>query len=411
MKKETLYAYVSRGMLARERLPGERESRFDATEVARLASRTRAGGRAGRLDLVVDSGLTMLDPAGGLWYRGWDAVEASREAGFERVATWLWSVRAGSGDKPAPSAARTLVPAFEAPADVLETARRAVRALGTGANLVDRLRVAVAAAATADPLRFDRRPEAVAAAGGRIVAVLLASLEPSSAAAGQAAVGAAGTIGTVAERLWPLLCGRSPADGQAEVLDAALVLLADHEMASSTLAARVAASTWADPYLVVSAGLAALGGPLHGNVGDQLVPLLSEVAARGAGTAVAERWRLGEEVGGFGHRVYTARDPRADAVWERLQDIWPDHAIVAATDDLVATVTAHGGTFPNIDLMLAALVGCAGMREGSAEAIFAVARTAGWLAHAIEEYAHRLRFRLRAAYTGPPPIRGERLPS
>jgi citrate synthase len=70
---------------------------------------------------------------------------------------------------------------------------------------------------------------------------------------------------------------------------------------------------------------------------------------------------------------------------------------------VIAVVTAHGDTFPNVDLMLAALVGAAGMAEGSAGLIFAVARTAGWLAHAIEEYEHALRYRLRAAYTGPAP--------
>jgi citrate synthase len=186
------------------------------------------------------------------------------------------------------------------------------------------------------------------------------------------------------------------------VLNAALVLLADHEMASSTLAARVAASTWADPYLVVSAGLAALGGPLHGSVGDRVVPMLREAVARGAAEAIAGKLRLGDKVGGFGHLVYTDGDPRANTLWPLLQAAWPADPVIQATGDVIAGVTAHG-TFPNVDLMLGALVASAGMMEGSAEVIFAVARTAGWLAHAIEEYEHRLRFRLRAAYVGAAP--------
>jgi citrate synthase len=101
--------------------------------------------------------------------------------------------------------------------------------------------------------------------------------------------------------------------------------------------------------------------------------------------------------------VYTERDPRAAALWGLLQAAWSGDPLIEATDDVIAAVTAHGDTFPNVDLMLAALVGASGMAEGSAEVIFAVARTAGWLAHAIEEYNYRLRFRLRAAYVGAAP--------
>jgi citrate synthase len=424
IKRETLYAYVSRGMLTRRRETGGRESRFDPAEVARLAERTRSGGRAGRLDIVIDSALTLLDPAGRIWYRGWDVETACRMASFEEVADWLWTggsrveVMAPGHTTGPRHVTRVPVP-FEAPAEILSVARRAAGSLGPDTAPIDRLRVGLAAAATADPLRFDRRPDAVAAAGRRIIATLVDVLPPAgsaqagSALAGPAPAGGPGSSGepgssggplpSVAERLWSRLCGSPASPSQVAVLDAALVLLADHEMASSTLAARVAASTWADPYLVVTAGLAALGGPLHGSVGDRLVPMLREAVERGAAEAIAGRWRLGEKVGGFGHVVYTERDPRAAALWGLLQAAWSGDRLIEATDDVIATVTAHGDTFPNVDLMLAALVGASGMAEGSAEVIFAVARTAGWLAHAIEEYNYRLRFRLRAAYVGAAP--------
>jgi len=432
IKRETLYAYVSRGMLTRRKATGSRESRFDPAEVARLAERARSGGgRAGALEVVIDSALTLLDPAGHLWYRGWDAEDACRTAGFEQVAEWLWtgsptggrSTGPGAGrarpaatqatgaqsaearsEVPRPAAARSqvtgarqLVAPFVAPPSVLATARRAAAVLAQTAPAIDRARVALAAAATADPLRFDRRPDAVAAAGRRIISVLVDALAP--AAPGLTARGGV----TIAERLWSRLSPRPAATEHVAALDAALVLLADHEMASSTLAARVAASTWADPYLVVTAGLAALGGPLHGSVGDRVVPLLHEAAARGAAEAIAARWRLGERVMGFGHMVYASRDPRAEALWPLLQAAWPGNELLAVTGDVIAAVTAHGSTFPNVDLMLGALVGASEMVDGSAEVIFAVARTAGWLAHAIEEYEHALRYRLRAAYTGPVP--------
>jgi citrate synthase len=444
VKRETLYAYVSRGLLSRKRTPGGRESLFDPAEVTRLAARHRGGGRAGALELIVDSSLTLLDPAGKLYYRGWDAEVACLGASFEEVAEWLWTGRDGAGGSlrgtrsstsaspegpaPAPSGgtrSRTSAspegpaPApsggtpgtgrptgisFDAPADVLHAAAGALASLPPTARPVERMRVALAAGALADPLRFDRRPEAVAAAGRRIIALLVDSLsQPDRAAALDEGKPPRPSERPIAARLWAWLSARAPTPERLWLLDAALVLLADHEMASSTLAARIAASTWADPYLVVTAGMAILGGPLHGGVSDRLQPILKAATEEGAAAALSDHWRAGEAVAGFGHMVYTGRDPRAAALWPLLQAAYPDSAIVDATADIIATVTAHGDTQPNVDLMLATLVAAAGMIPGAGEAIFAIARCAGWIGHAIEEYGHRLRFRSRAAYTGPLP--------
>ncbi|HEV2361116.1 MAG TPA: citrate synthase, partial [Acidimicrobiales bacterium] len=91
VRPATLYAYVSRGMIESHRVAGEKESRFARRDVERLAARTRAGGRAAALEVVVDTELTLLDPAGHLYYRGWDAVDACTTASFEQVAEWLWT--------------------------------------------------------------------------------------------------------------------------------------------------------------------------------------------------------------------------------------------------------------------------------------------------------------------------------
>src|SRR5579875_4098739 len=88
VRPQTLYAYVSRGLLRSHPVPGPgRASRYERAEVERLAARTRPpGGRAGALEVVIDTGLTLLDPAGHLYYRGWDATSACRTASYERVA-------------------------------------------------------------------------------------------------------------------------------------------------------------------------------------------------------------------------------------------------------------------------------------------------------------------------------------
>jgi citrate synthase len=398
VQKETIYSYVSRGMLSSRRVEGKRQTRLDPVEVARLSARQRGGaGKAGRLELVVDSGLTLLDPNGGLWYRGWEAVEASRSAWFEHVALWLWGRH-----PPDIEEGRYL---FEAPADLLKQATRAVALTSPRATPLDRYLLALASVAEADPYRHGRDRYGVSNRGARMIAVLVESLPVTTNSAPPRPV--RGQPRPLAERLWYRLAPRRPSPDQIRALNAALVLLADHELATSTLAARIAASTWADIYRVVMAGMSTLGGPLHGSVGDRTVGLLREAAGAGVGKTVGEQLRSGERIPGFGHLVYRERDPRAGALLEEVRRAWPDSEIVTAADSVVAAVLEeHPTTFPNVDLAIGALIGAADMIEGSAEAIFATARMAGFIAHGIEEYSHRLRFRTRAAYTGPEPGSG-----
>jgi citrate synthase len=187
------------------------------------------------------------------------------------------------------------------------------------------------------------------------------------------------------------------------VLRAALVLLADHELAASTLAARVAASAKADPYAVVLTGLGVLGGPLHGGASYGVERLLAEVAEPGqAGRVIAERIRRGERIPGFGHSVYKNGDARGGLLLDLVKEAAPGHERVTAVQAVLDEARRRRLPERNVDLALAALVAVAGMVSGAGEAIFAVARTAGWLAHAMEEYTRGSPLRLRAAYIGPP---------
>lgn len=378
VKPATLYAYVSRGLIRSERVPGQRRSRFLRADVERHAARSRVGGRAGGLEVVVETQLTLLDPAGRLAYRGWDVVEAVGEASFEEVASWLWT---GQRD-PSP---------FEATASMVDTvAAGAPGDLDLGA--VDPWRTALPRLRALDPLRGDRRPVAVQAVGRALLAALVDGLplrghEPASDR-------------SIAARLWPRLTVAPPSGRRLAVLDAALALLADHEMAASTLAVRVAASTWADPYLVVQAGLAALGGPLHGGAGEAARTLLRDAEAAGAAQAVGDRLGAGQRIPGFGHRVYESADPRVAPLLDRLDALGDNPPAVAAVLDVVA---GRELPFPNVDLALAAVCEAYDFVAGATEVIFATARMVGWLAHAIEEYEHALRFRTRAAYVGPRP--------
>jgi len=190
-------------------------------------------------------------------------------------------------------------------------------------------------------------------------------------------------------------------------LSAALVLLADHELAASTLAARAAASVRADPYAVVGTGLGAVSGALHG--GASLGAEMLMAAASGPDDVprvVGELLRRGEKVPGFGHFVYRGGDPRAILLLDLVRRAAPKSGQLAVADAVFAEVRQKSLPEPNIDFAIATLVRVAGMVRGAGEAIFAVARTAGWIAHALEAYSGPGPLRPRAVYTGRPAADG-----
>ncbi|MFI5727922.1 citrate synthase [Streptomyces cyaneofuscatus] len=389
VKPETVYAYVSRGQLSSVRAAGGRGSTFDAEEVRALARRSgrREPSPAGG-DLVFRTGITLIEDDR-YYLRGIDATELARRHSYEEVAEWLWTGELRPGVR------------FEAPPETLAAARRTVGALPAHSGSTDRLRVAVTAAAATDPLRFDLSPEAVLSSARSLIPTLVGAL-PVVDGASEAEEGSSGSL---VRQLWPRLTAR-PADAPAlAVLDAALVLLIDHDLAASTLAARVAASAHAHPYAVVSAGLGVLEGPLHGAASGLAHRMLQEAVDRGSAVpVVADHLRTGRRVPGLGHRLYRGEDPRARTLFALLEDVPQAAGALAAAREVVATTARHAPLHANIDLALAVLSVACGMAAEAGETVFAVSRTAAWIAHALEEYGERpLRIRPSGQYTGPRP--------
>jgi citrate synthase len=382
VKKATVYAYVSRGLLGSRRNADGKESLFAEPEVAAfVAGRKRPGAVPDAP--AIHTGITLIT-GDELFYRGHRARDLATTASYESVATLLWTGQLGHVPVESDPGLRALAEAVTAP-------------LPASARLTDRLRVAVAATAAADRLRFDTTPPAVITRGRTILGTMVAALPVRGSA----------PRGTgLAEMLWPRLTERTPAPADLVALNAALVLLADHDLAASTFAARVAASTRAHPYAVVQAGLSALDGPLHGAASDLAYGLLTEAVRSGdpVGT-ISGRLRTDGGIAGFGHPLYPAGDPRAVVLLGLLpahHDAEPaQQAILAALADVTAAMGRHSGAAPNIDVALAAFALLHGMDADAGEAVFAVARTAGWIAHALEEYADEpSRFRPSGRYAG-----------
>jgi citrate synthase len=391
VKVETLYAYVSRGTLSSYRAPDGRTSHFDAAEVEALArrGRPRRTSLGPTLEIRVETAITQIDDHH-LRFRGHDAIGLSARWTFEEVATLLWTG----------ALARQTTPWA---GDVL--------ALPGVARPLDRIRIAVAlAGARSGPTAPPGAPPVAPTLSLVDPAHLIATMVDSQPLAGEGRTprlhlpDRAPLRATIAGRLWTRLSPRRPAPGQLMVLNTALVLLADHELAASTLAARVAASAHAGLPAVVGAGLGPLDGPLHGRASTLTRALLDDAVARGAAAAVGDVLQRHERLPGFGQPLYPRGDPRAVAVLGALRAATNPPHPMRVVDDVIEAARDRVGVEPNVDYALAALGLVTAMPLDAGELIFAVARTAGWAAHAQEEWdAPPLRFRARAVYIGPLP--------
>src|SRR5581483_4738417 len=403
VKQATLYAYVSRGMLSRRRGADGRSSLFDADEVARLTEKGQPRRAAGTGDFVIESELTEVAD-GRFRYRGMEVTRLALWRPFEEVAGWLWT---GSFGKPGgPGHAPERDPAtqpWQATPEALAAGTGAQAALPDATLPLERLRVIVPAMAATDLLRLHLDSPAVVAAGRNIIAGMVDCLPDPSAGASASASGPSRLAeGGIAGRFWYRICPKRPDPGLLGALRAAMALLADHELAASTFAARMAASVRADPYAVVATGLGALG--TNRQCGGASLGAETMLAAirdpADAVRAVGDLLRRGERIPGFGGSGGEP-DPRAKTLLDLVKKAAPRSTRYAVAAAVLDETRRRALPEPNVDFALAVLVNVAGMISGAGEAIFAVARTAGWIAHAMEEYAKNVPLRPRTVYVGP----------
>jgi len=364
IRPQTLYAYVSRGRIEARPDPDDpRRSRYRLADVGRLAERKRRGRKAAEVaagaiawgEPVLDSAITTI-AHGRLFYRGRDAVDLAEHASLEAVARLL---RGGDG----------------------AALKGTVRTPPPGADSIRaRLFTALSARAGIDPPARGRAPLALAVEAAGLLDLV------ADAAAGRIEHG---QIHLRLAQAWD----RPEA---AEALRRALVLLADHELNASTFAARVTASTGASLAASALAGLAALSGPLHGGIAGRVRNLVEESGRIGPQAAVAGRIARAGPIPGFGHPLYPEGDPRAAALLAAF-DMPPTYAA------LKRAVEDATGEAANIDFLLTALAERFGLPDDAPFALFAVARTAGWLAHAVEQVQTGALIRPRARYVGPRP--------
>jgi citrate synthase len=381
--RTTLYAYVSRGLVRSAPASGTSQSRYRRHEIERLAlerARARKPALVARASLdwgrpVLSSELTLID-AGRLFYRGRDAIEFARQATLEDAAALLLGCDPAEFDAGAPPRVDPATLRVLAGLDP-------VAACTAGFAWLHGVDEADASHVTAS--RCARLL--------RLMTTVVTQRVPTRAAAHLQLA-----------RAWKLDVHGS------ELVRQALVLCADHELNASSFAARCVASTGAGLGACVTAGLAALSGTRHCGVTTAIESLWGRsltirrtaaaldhlvdesLAAAGVGTAGVP----GQSVPGFGHPLYPDGDPRARAL---LAGLPRSHR----NERLIAAVFERLGQQPSVDYALVALRRSLGLPEGGAYRVFALGRTVGWLAHAVEQGRSDALIRPRAAYVGERP--------
>ncbi len=391
VKRETLYAYASRGLVRSAAGASRRARVYSREDVDRLRARSQARAGHGPVaasalrwgEPVLETRIGSITREGPL-YRGKSAVELARDgASFEDVCALLW----GAPFRPEQDLdARRL----GAPVAHLRALLR------QHAEPFDGMLVTAGVLAAAE----QHAEPSLEMARSRAAALMRRLVAACGLVHGADAVNASLEAATTARALLVALGGRTTASSISAMTEA-LVLAADHELNPSTFAARVAASAGASLPACTMAALAAASGSLHGAATARVEAFVAEVARpERAAAAVGERLARGDSVPGFGHPGYPDGDPRGARLLEVAQKIGGKARGVRILTSVVNAVELVARERPTVDVGLVALSAALGLPRGAPLAIFACGRLAGWIAHALEQRAAGFILRPRARYIG-----------
>ena len=374
IKSETVYAYVSRGLLPRVTVPGRRGSWFRADQVEELQRSTSRPSHAGLAERIRTRITLQTEDA--QYYRGADVRHLADTRTFPEICALLWESDA---------------------VDIPVTGPDRQPEVEHGGRPIDVIRAALGLGAARSSVRGDLSHDGVVRTAGEQIGAAVSALPMLGRPLGQRER----RSDPVTAGLWPRLTRRRCDPQGLAVLRAALILLADHELAASTTAARVAASVRTDISGVLLAALGAMDSPLHGGAPATARRLLRE-AVRDPDGVISTQLAEDRRPAGFGHVVYREQDPRAEYLLSGIRALpGVDTALLATSARLVDEWRTRRGWFPNTDFALAVLAEALRMRDGAGEAVFIIARLAGWTAHALEEYQEQpMRFRLHGVYVG-----------
>lgn len=335
-----------------------------------------------------------------LIYQGYNIHDLAENSTFEEVVYLIWN-----GKLPTKSELEDLKSKFqensEVPAPVIEM----MKTFPKDANPMDVLRTAVSSLDF-----YDKDGHGTDRENATNAAIKLTAQMPGIVAAwdrirnGKDVVAPDKSL-SIAENFLYMLRGEKPEADEARMFDICLILHADHELNASTFTTRVVSGTLADVYGAVTAGIAALAGPLHGGANTKVMESLLEIGD----VDKAEEWldnKLAnkEKVMGIGHAVYKTEDPRA--TWLRkfskqLGEKKGETKWYEISEKIEKLMHEKKGMFPNVDFYSASTYYLMGIPLDLYTPIFAISRISGWTGHILEQYTDNKLIRPRAEYVGP----------
>ena len=413
VKLGTLYAYVSRGWVKSYRRKIGRQALYRRDDIEALRGvvapeRGRRGrslppatswvtvaqapagesGAPGVPGVIVAESAVSAIIEGRLCYRGYPIEELVERASFEEVCLLLWS-----GERPRAAEAAALA-AEVSGARIPDSVASALLAVGQDAPPVWKL------AAVMPSLAALERHQGVRPRIRQAISII--SVLPLALAEKAAPDGAKEGHG-MAARLLSGARGAAPADWEIHALDHVLVACAEHQLNASTFAARVVASTGADLYASVLASLCSWSGPIHGGACDRIERLFTALSAGAKIDDRLDRFAREKQLPpGFGHAIYPEGDPRAALLKSNAAAIVrrKGRRLLETALKVEQAVWKRNRLRPNLDFYLTVCAKMLGFPQGLSAAIFALGRTAGWIAHSLEQYADNRLIRPRMRYRG-----------
>jgi citrate synthase len=204
-----------------------------------------------------------------------------------------------------------------------------------------------------------------------------------------------------------MLFEKEPSPAIRKVLDACLILHAEHTMNASTFSGRVTGSTLANPYTVISSAIGTLTGPLHGGANEEVLEMLDEIGTLENVRPWLEKAVAGKrKIMGLGHRVYKVKDPRATVLQELAENVFAEtgrplkYQMAVELERVAAGLLGSKGIYPNVDFYSGSVYQALGIPTDLFTPIFAIARVAGWLAHWLEQLKNNRIYRPEQIFVG-----------
>lgn len=359
------------------------------------------------LEDVVAAETAISDIDGGqgiLWYAGYDIKDLAAKCTFEEIVHLLHH-----RELPTQTQLNEIAGQLARQRELHEFTQELLKTIATVASPMSMLRTMISAESAHDPDGWETPNND--AANLRKAIRLIARVPQLIAGYNQTKkklppVEPRADLSHAANLLY-VLKGEAPSDEDAQVMDACLVLHADHTMNASTFAARVTAATLSDIHSSMTSAIAALKGPLHGGANERVFEMLSEIDnIERVEEDIKDRLSRKQKIMGFGHRVYKTEDPRATVLRELARALgerkgetkWFD-----ISERIYEVVHAEKGLFPNVDFYAAAVYHSLGIPKELFTCVFAASRMAGWTAHAREQYSNNRLIRPESDYIGPDP--------